>query len=191
MDKPPKPQTYLNPKDEYVRSPERITIPALALKWHKEDRDGYSEPWLKKRCAKEGWRNLRLDHWERARQVTIAKELDDTAEAHAKVIDRYTKVIDGVMGGAIRFLRQYEPPESASPEERREFKPPYKGPKEAADVALKCVELDRRVRGYDVQKIADVTGEEIASDAYAEASDEELEQIIAEADGVLGGGGSG
>jgi len=186
MPDPAKPVTYLNPKDEYVRSPEKVTISALANKWHHEDRDGYSEPWLKKRCSKEGWRNLRLAHWERARSVTIAKELDDTAEAHATVIKRYTTLLDGMMGGAVRYLKQFEPPEGTPPEERSTFMPPFKGPGEAAAVLQKCIELDRKVRGMDVQKIADVTGEDIATDYYSEAGDEELERIIAEADAVSG-----
>lgn len=185
-----KPPKYLDPKDEYVRSPEPITVPALALKWHKESRDGYSEGHLKKRCAREKWRDLRLAHWERARQVTVEKELDDTAAAHARTIRRYTRTLERVMKGATRYLDKYKAPPGTPAKERKEFVPPFRDAGQAASALTTCIALDHKIRGYDVQKVADVTGDEIASQTYADLSDEELERII-DADDAHSGGGAG
>ena len=85
------------------------------------------------------------------------------------------------MGGAVRFLRKFEPPEGATPEERAEFIPDYKGPREAASTLMTAIELDRKVRGLDVQKFRDVTDEEGDPDYYANASDADLQRIIDEA----------
>lgn len=181
--------TYTDPRDEYVRSLEPITVPQLAEKWHRNDRDGFSRSWLYKRSAAEGWRDERLRHWDRIRQVTAEKEIDKTADAHARIVDRYTRLLDGVMGGAVRYLRKFEPPEGATPEERATFIPEYKGPREAAATLMDAIALDRKVRGLDVQKFRDVTEEEGDPDYYADASDAELEKLIAEGeDGVEGRG---
>ena len=53
------------------------------------------------------------------------------------------------MAGAVRFLRQYDPDQA----------PPYKGPKEAADVIMTAIAADRKVRGLDSinMTIADVS----------------------------------
>ena len=186
-----KPPSYLNPKDEYIRSPEPITVPALALKWHKESRDGCSEGHLKKRCAREKWRDLRLEHWERARKVTVEKELDATAEAHHRVIERYTTTLAEVLDGAIRYLAKYKAPRGTPKKERREFVPPFRDAGQAVSAITGCIALDHKVRGLDVQKIADVTDDEVASMTYSDLSDAQLEEIIDADDSAHGGGGSG
>jgi len=168
---------YLDPMDEYIRSPEGITVPELAAKWHKEDRDGYSKPWLKKRCAKEKWRNARLRHWERARNLTASKELAKTADEHSRVIARYTALLDGIMGGAVRFLKKYEPPPNATPAERERFIPDYKNAREAAITLMAAIMADRTCRGLDVHKVMDVTDEEDSTDIYAHLSDDELDEL--------------
>jgi len=186
-----KPPSYLNAKDEYIRSPEPITVSALALKWHKESRDGNSEGHLKKRCAREKWRDLRLQHWERARKVTTEKELDATADAHHRVIERYTTIIDEVMDGALRYLKQFKPPRGTPKKERASFVPPYRDPGQAASAISSLIALDHKIRGLDIQKIADVTGDEVASVKYEDLSDAQLEEIIDADDEAHAGGGSG
>jgi len=173
---------YIEPRDEYVRSLDPISVPALAKKWHRKDRDGYSRSWLYKRSAAERWRDERLRHWDRIRQVTAEKEIEETADEHARIVERYTRLLDGVMGGAVRFLKRFDPPEGATPEERASFVPDYKGAREAASTLMTAIELDRKVRGLDVQKFRDVTDEESDPDYYADASDAELERLIDEAD---------
>lgn len=184
----PKQPTYLDPRDEYVRSPDGITLDALTEKWHREHGDGYSTSWLRKRSAREGWQKERLAYWERARNITATKELDKTADEHARIIERYTRLLDGVVAGSVRYLQQFQPPEGATPEERAEFVPPFKGPGEASKVLMLAVELDRKVRGLDVQKFQDVTDEEDSTDAYAHLTDDQLETLANEEDDDAGGG---
>lgn len=186
-----KPPKYLDPKDEYVRSPEPITVPALALKWHKESRDGYSEGHLKKRCAREKWRDLRLAHWERARQLTIEKELDATADAHHRIIERYTTTLERVMKGAERYLDKYKPPRGTPAKERKDFVPPFRDAGQAASAIAACMALAHKIRGLDIQRIADVTGDEAASLTYSELSDAQLEEIIDADDEPHSHGGAG
>lgn len=186
-----KPPSYIDPKDEYVRSPEPITVPALSLKWHKESRDGFSEGHLKKRCAREKWRDLRLEHWERARKLTTEKELDATADAHHRVIERYTRSLERVVRGAERYLDQFKPPPNTPAKERREFVPPYRDPGQAASAIAACMALAHKIRGLDIQKVADVTGDEVASTRYEDLSDAQLEDIIDDDDSAHAGGGSG
>lgn len=173
---------YIDPRDEYVRSLEPITVPMLAEKWHREDRDGYSSSWLYKRSAVERWRDERLRHWERIRQTTAEKEIVKTADEHARIVTRYTDLLGGVMGGALRFLKQFEAPEGATAEERATFIPDYKNAREAASTLMTAIELDRKVRGLDVQKFRDITDEESDPDYYANASDADLERLIDEDD---------
>ncbi|MCW7072070.1 MAG: hypothetical protein OCU12_07090 [Methanophagales archaeon] len=158
---------FLDPKDEYVRSREPISTRALALKWHQAAYDGYSESTLRKRCAREKWGDQRIRYWEQLRHKTIEREQQKTAEEHAAIVDRYTRLLEGVMAGAVRFLRQYDPDKA----------PPYKGPKEAADVLMTAIAADRKVRGMDVQKVMDVTDDEDCTDIYADLSDTELEEL--------------
>lgn len=173
---------YMDPRDEYVRSLDPITVPALAEKWHREDRDGYSRSWLYKRSAGEHWRDERLRHWDRIRQITTDREIAKTADEHARIVTRYTGLLEGIMGGALRFLKQFEPPEDATPAERAAHIPDYKNAREAASTLMDAIQLDRKVRGLDVQKFLDLTDEEGDPDYYAHASDADLEQIIDEAD---------
>ena len=168
---------YLDPKDEYVRSEDPVTIAELAGRWHREHGDGYSESWLRKRSARESWQKERLAHWERARHITATKELEKTADEHARVIGRYTALLDGIMGGAVRFLRKFEPPPGATDAERATFVPDYKNAREAAVTLMAAIALDRDVRGYNVQKVQDVTDDEDSTDVYADLSDDELERI--------------
>lgn len=46
---------WSDPKWEYIRSPEKLTLERLAEKWHKLEGDGCSLQNLKDRSTKEGW----------------------------------------------------------------------------------------------------------------------------------------
>lgn len=182
------PLSFRDPFDQYKRSEEPITVRELAVIWHTEARDGYSYSTLRKRCAKEKWGDARLKYMERARNIIEQRELKQTANVHAGIISGWTEKIDRITAGAMRFLDQYEPPPTANPHDAAMSFPDYRSPKEAAQVALEGIKLDRQVRGMDIQRVKDVTDDEDPTDVYANLSDPELQEL-AESDEEDTGGG--
>jgi hypothetical protein len=139
---------YTSPSDEYVRSPSRVSVLDLAIKWHSEQRDGYSYGTLKKRCAEEDWVRLRLEFQRRLReetmQASMRKEVQIAGEAAEDVRERYIGIVERVIGGAVRYLKRYEPTA-----EDVDNVPPYRSPREAVGVLLKAIEHGIKIRGLD------------------------------------------
>lgn len=170
---------YLDPKDEFVRSPGVVTIRALADKWHRKHGDGFAYSTLRKKAARGKWGAARSGHHERMRNNLAAAEQEVAKSETQRIRDRYSALLEGVMASATRFLKQYEPTDEAVAEWREAGSPgpagptgnwglwsrahgiaPYKDAKQAADVLIHAIRADREVRGLDVLKVEDVTTRE-------------------------------
>jgi len=170
---------YLDPKDQFVRSPGVVTLRALADKWHRKQGDGLSYSSLRKRSAREKWVAARSEHRERIRNNLAAAEQEVAKSETQQIRDRYSSLLEGVMASATRFLRQYDPTDEAVAEWREAGSPgpagpagdwglwsrahgiaPYKDAKQAADVLIHAIRADREVRGLDVLRVEDVTARE-------------------------------
>lgn len=90
----PSQSAYATPREEYVCSPERPTLAALAERW--KGKPGCSEGNLKLMCFRERWVAMRKEFWEHARDLAQKRIAEQAAGRIVEANDRHIQLGRGV-----------------------------------------------------------------------------------------------
>ena len=135
---------YLDPRDEYILSKDKITLTKLAKKW------GTNLTSMQQRCTKEDWKKQRREHWTQVRCQVIEREqkrqIGEREKMIAQINDAHLRYGEVLLLAAKQLFKLFaqNPEESISPRDAARMLPQMV--KAGVDIQRKAVGLaDRKL----------------------------------------------
>ncbi len=138
---------YVSPRDQYVHSPEKITVRELAVIWKDVKHCKYNT--LANRAVREKWVRKRKDFWDRA-----AKKAEEklAVKASKQIVDanmRHIGIGKALQGTAAKVLRASVDELDKRPEDLK----PGEGLRVSASMAKAGVDIERKGLGLADQVV--------------------------------------